>query len=229
MKIPKNIALSDCNNDNCLLKMSKFPNGIDCVSDVKKMDFFRPKQDIFFENNSVDGIYFILKGVVKVYKYNSHKDQIVRLATDGDILGHRGIGQSIYPVSAQALTETELCFIEKERFFQLLDESSSLATNLMLFFADELNQEEIKLSEFTNFTVYEKGIKAIKILLDSFGLLSNNFINHSELLSRKELGELVGLTANQMTRTLSEFQDEQLIFIEGKRIGIKNLSVFSEP
>ncbi len=220
MKVLKNILPLDCKNDNCIIKMSSFSEGFGCVTGVKKMDAFLARQDIFYENNSVDGVYFILKGVVKVYKENSNNSQIVRLAKDGDVLGHRGIGRGGFPISAQALSNTELCFIEKERFFELLDSSSSLATNLMLFFADELNLEERKTNLLNNFSVYEKGIFALNIMIDSFGLTNDQLINHSDLLTRQEMGELVGVTANQITKVLRELQDENLINITKKGIVI---------
>jgi len=226
MNVLKENCFVSCDNDNCILKISGFHDGVNCIPEIRTVDYFRPKQDVFFERNSVKGIYFILKGVVKVYKNNSYKDQIVRLSTSGEILGHRGIGKDKLPVSAQTLTETELCYIEKEQFSELLSKSATLATNLMLFFAEELNREESKLSELSNFTVLEKGQMAVKIMIDSFGLTDDGHIIHSELLSRKEIGELVGLTANQITKTLKELQTDGLIKLEGKRIFVTDTLAF---
>jgi CRP/FNR family transcriptional regulator, anaerobic regulatory protein len=222
MNIPKNSLPVDCDNENCIIKKSGFNSGFECLSGIRRVDHYRPEQHIFLENNSVKGIYFIYKGVVKVYKTNSQKDQIVRLSTSGDVLGHRGIGKDNYPVSAQALTETELCYIDIDRFHTLLNKSATLATNLMFFFAEELDREETKLSELSNFSVLEKGKKALEIMINSFGVSDNQCINHSELLSRKEIGELVGLTANQMTKIIKEMQNENLIRVQGKKIVVQD-------
>lgn len=226
MESVKNCLHTECGNDNCIIKMSVFKNGLDSVTDIKKIDKFKARQDIFFENNSVNGVYFILNGVVKVYKYNRLKNIIIRLATSGDMIGHRGIGKKKFPISAQALKSTELCFIDKNKFFELLNQSASFAINMMLFFGDELDKEEVKLTDLANMTVYEKGKMAIKIMIESLGLIKDDFINNSDLLTRKEIGELVGLTANQVTRTLKELHDDKLILVKLKRIKILDLSAF---
>src|ERR1035437_2146700 len=64
----------------------------------------RAKDCIFREDGYIEGIYFIQQGNVKIVsKGAAKKEQIVRLATDGHVLGHRGNGDDKYPISAIAL------------------------------------------------------------------------------------------------------------------------------
>ena len=73
---------------------------------------------LFTEGNDLKGMYFINKGLVKVHKkWGDDKELILRIAGDGDIVGHRGLGSDlIYPVSGTALEPTEVCFVDLDFF-----------------------------------------------------------------------------------------------------------------
>jgi CRP-like cAMP-binding protein len=97
-----------------------------------------------------------------------------------------------------------------------------MAIELMLFYANELNQEETKLRDMAIFTVREKVAKAILFFAERFGLDSNLNIKHIDKLSRQDIAELVGLTSNQVTKVLADFKSENLIEITGKKIKLKD-------
>jgi CRP/FNR family transcriptional regulator len=200
------------------------PSILEDVDSNKIINRFTKKQLIFHEGNETYGIYFIQSGIVKVFKQGAfNKDQIVRISLVGDILGHRGFSSSnIYPVSAETITDSEICYFSKEYFFSLLDKMPQLAIGLMLFYANELNQEESKLRDMAIFNVREKVAKALLIFIDKFGLNENNEINNIEILSRQDLSESVGLTPNQVTKVLSELKQDRIIETTGKKITILN-------
>jgi len=214
----------ECLNDNCIIKQYCPAEKLEEVSQNKMENRYAPHQLVFHEGNEVDSIYFLQKGIVKVFKNGAfNKDQIVRFSSDGDILGHRGFNSSgLYPVSAQTNTESSICDFSKEYFFKLLDEVPQLAINLMLVYADELNYEETKLRDMALFNVREKVAKSLLILVDRFGLDDGGQINNAEILSRQDIAECVGLTSNQVTKVLGEFKQDQLIAINTKKITVLN-------
>ncbi|MCB9361074.1 MAG: Crp/Fnr family transcriptional regulator [Flavobacteriales bacterium] len=210
----------NCENNNCFIKRYSPISIIDDVNKNKMVSRFPRKQHIFHEGNENPGIFFVKSGVVKVYKNGAfNKDQIIRFSLNGEILGHRGLQKStIFSVSAQTLTESEVCFFTREYFFYLLEKVPQLTINLMLFYAEELNQEESKLRDMAIFNVREKVAKALLTLVERFGLKTNKEIKYIEKLSRQDIAELVGLTSNQVTKVLADFKSENLIEIEGKKI-----------
>jgi len=177
-------------------------------------------QNIFQEDLEVTGIYFIYKGIVKVFKSGAfNKDQIVRFSLKGDILGHRGLGPTkYYPVSAESISESTICYFSKTFFYELLNNSSKLSIELMFFYANELNNEEAKLRDMSIFTVREKVAKTILYFAETFGLNEKSEINHFESLNRQDVGDFAGLTPNQITKGFGEFKNERIITTEGKRI-----------
>jgi len=217
-------SCTECSNANCILKKHA-PS--DCLNDIdnnKIINRYAKQQIIFHEDNEVASIYFVQKGIVKVVKNGAfNKDQIVRYSLAGDILGHRGfIDSGLYPVSAEAVTDSEICYLPKSYFFELLNEAPALSIELMLIYSNELYHEEKKLRDMALFNVREKVAKALLLGTETFGLNENNEINHIERLSRQDIADSVGLTSNQVTKVLGEFKKDSIIETNGKKIIISN-------
>ena len=69
---------------------------------------------------------------------------IVRFGKKGDIVGHRGIStaNSLSPISATAMKDSVLCFVELDFFKTLLKTNNTFAYELMMFYAEELHRSE---------------------------------------------------------------------------------------
>jgi len=224
--IKSKISCFKCKNENCLIKISCSDATIKGINAIKIIDSYPKKQLVFHEKNIVFGIYFIQTWIVKVYKEGAfNKNQIVRISSKGNVLGHRGlINTDVYPVSAQTLTTCAICYFPKAYFLKLLETENRLVINLMSFYANELNQIELNLRDMASFTVREKVAKALLFFIDKFGLNSKNEIKNIEIISRQEISETVGLTSNQVTKILNEFKEDGLIKTHGKKIKIVALT-----
>jgi len=212
-----------CDNLTCLIK--KHCSDDDILNDIdqnKDINLYRNRQFIFQEGDFTKNVFFILSGKVKVFLMGANeKNQIVRFSKRGDILGHRGfIPSGVYPVSAQAIFDSEICYLPKKYFFNLLDKVPELTINLMLSFANELFQEETKLRNMSVFNVREKVAVALITIVKSFGLDENQNIVDIDLLSRQDIAELVGLKANQVTKVLSDLKVDGIIEIVKNKIKI---------
>ncbi len=184
---------------------------------------YKKGQYIFHEGDLVYGIYIIQTGKVKVIStgYNG-KTQIIRLARPGYLLGFRGLGAAHYMISAIALEDATLCFIETETFTQILQNDAILSYQLMLFFANELRLAESRMKNLAQMTVREKSAEALLLIKQVFGSRSQREIVLDNSLSRKDIAELVGMSPEQITRSLSEFKKEGFIQVSGKAITLLN-------
>lgn len=223
--IKNNISCFNCPNSNCFIKKYCSTELIQKMDEIKIINRFSKKQLIFHEGNPTDGIYFIQKGIIKVVKKGAfNKNQIVRISTEGDFLGHRGFStNNTYPVSAESLSDSLVCFVGKMFFYKILEETPKLTINLMLFLADEINYEEARLRDMAVFNVREKVAKAIIMLIEKFGLNNANEINYLEEFTRQDIAELVGLNPNQVTKILAEFKEDNIIETDNKKIKIIDL------
>src|SRR5690554_3567799 len=97
-------------------------------------------QTLFYEGTNPLGLFCMNSGAVKVYKSTSNgKEQIIRLAKAGDLLGYRALlGEENYAASATILEDAQICFIPKESFFSLLTLDGNLYRKLMKSVCHEL-------------------------------------------------------------------------------------------
>ena len=81
----------------------------------------------FREGDKVSGLYFIQQGKVKIVSNGLNgKEQIVRLVSDGYVIGHCGIGEEMYPIGAVALKILQLAFLSNELLKALIERMYNL-------------------------------------------------------------------------------------------------------
>jgi CRP-like cAMP-binding protein len=189
----------------------------------KKINYKKGEM-IFNENEEVKGMYFIYSGRVKVHKkWDNEKELIVRLAKNGDIVGHRGLGgDMIYPVSATALTDAEICFVELDFFNSTLKVNQAFLYELMMFFASELKESEKRMRNLAHMPVKGRVANALLSLRTKFGINADGGINIH--LSRQDLASYTGTTYETVFRIMNELVQENIIKLEGKSIFIENES-----
>tara|TARA_R110001592_G_scaffold153736_2_gene382483 strand:+ start:3128 stop:3832 length:705 start_codon:yes stop_codon:yes gene_type:complete len=209
----------DCKNMECFLFKNCTPEWHEELNANKSCIQYKKNQVIFNEGDTVQGIYFIQSGKVKVYKESNYRGQIVRFAEDGDILGHRGIGgDNIYPISASTLEDSLICFISQEMLFKLLENNTALSIQMMLFYADELKKTEIRLRNMAVMTVKERVADAILLVQESFGSKNGNKGLLDVELSRKDIAEIAGTYPEQVSRFITEFKESKILDLDGKKI-----------
>lgn len=216
-----------CSNANCLIKQNAIFNEFIPYLEKKHIIKCRKSQQFIIEGAPVHGLFFVKKGKVKVTKTGINgKEQIVRFATDGEIIGHRGFGiGTIYPISAVALEDTILCNFTNDVLKQMLHVIPNLTYDFMLFYAEELNRSETKVRKFAQMTVRERVIDAFLYIYRKFGQ-SNDYLDIQ--LSRREIADFAGTTDEQVIRVISSLKKENLLRAKGKRLGIIDLEMLKK-
>ena len=214
-------ACNLCEGENCLVR--KYSDVL-LNNDTDQNTVLKCKkgQQFIIEGAPVNGLFFIKKGTVKVFRTGINgREQIVRFAKDCEIIGHRGFGtQEYYSIGAIALQDTELYYFSKEYLQKILLENPSITYDMMLFYANELNRSENKVKSISQMTVRERVIDTLLYIHRKFGDL-RGFLNLP--LSRKEYADYAGTTEEQVIRIFSTLKKEGLITAEGKKIGINNV------
>lgn len=215
-----------CSNEQCIIKKNRLMGTMPEYLEKKNTVYCKKGQNFILEGSPVQGLYFVHMGKVKVAKTGLNgKEQIVRFASAGEIIGHRGFGAGqFYQISAVALEDTFLCHFSRGMMHEMLQNTPSLTYDLMLFYADELNRSETKVRKFAQMTVREKVIDSLLYINRKFGQYKN-LLNLQ--LTRKEIADFAGTTEEQVIRILSSLKKEKLIQTQGKKIGIENVILLS--
>ncbi|MCC5932428.1 MAG: Crp/Fnr family transcriptional regulator [Cyclobacteriaceae bacterium] len=189
-----------------------------------RYDDFQKNQSIFKEGEPIECIHIIENGKVKIIgNYKKSEERIVRLASDGQIIGHRGIGGDYrYSVSAICLTDVRISLIPVKIFLDLLKANNELCFHFMLFFAEELKRSEQNIKDLESMTVLQRTAKALLTNIESFGYDAFEHRLLDFTCSRSELAQMASTTYESLVRALRELNEKNIIQIAGKNIYIQD-------
>jgi len=193
------------------------------LEQCKTANQYKRKQIIFYEGNPVVGLYCIRSGKVKLYKTSSDgKQQILKIAQGGDILGHSSLfTDTPHIASAEVMEESDICFLDKTRFLSVLQVNPSVSLKLLGQLSRELNRAEGQVLDFAYKSVRVRFVEFLLTLKQSFGVYDGGVYRLQISLSREELAQAIGTTVETAVRLLSEFRAEGLIEVEKKSIAIR--------
>ena len=199
---------------NSLRAMSK--EELKQVSDSKTTRTIKKGEPIFEEGDKLNGVYCVRNGVSKLSKLSANgKDQIVKLASKGEVLGQRSvISQESTNLSAIAINDMEVCFIPKESINNTLQKNPNFTLEVLRHMAHDLKEADDVIVNISQKT-------------EAFLYLQNNFGEDAEgylalTLSREDISNVVGTATESAIRIISEFKKKGLIQTSGKKIGIKD-------
>lgn len=187
-----------------------------------KLDKYRKSAVIYEEGSRINGFYVVCKGVIKIYKTGfDGKDQIIRFAKPGDVMGFRStITGELACTTTKTIEDAEIVFVHANLVKSFVNSNGSFAMDLLQIACKELGEANDYITDIAQKTVRERLAEVIIQLKWSFNLDKDNFLQIS--LTREELANIVGTATESVIRLLSEFKQDQLIELHGRRIKILN-------
>jgi CRP/FNR family transcriptional regulator len=163
----------------------------------------------------------VVEGLVKVYLQTGVEKQInISLAQKGDFLAFSSIfGENIHTYSTQALTDCEICMIEKETLKNLLLKNPQFALEI----TSKNYRNERHLFEIIKNVSYKqmRGKLASSLLyLSQEEFLKENVFSY---LTRQDIADFASISAESAIKFLKEFEKEKIIQLKGKNIAITHL------
>jgi CRP/FNR family transcriptional regulator len=207
---------------NCFLKKHSLSEWEAAIDNNSKSLNFRKGQTIFREDDPVIGFYFLHEGKVKIHKkWGEDKELIIKLAKEGDVLGHRGIGANQhYPVSATVIEDASVCFITTEFLKTTLRINPELTYQLMLYYAHDLQEAEKGMRNMVHMDVKSRIADTILKIAEVFGCDEDGAIKGT--LTRQDLASYAGTTYETIFKVMNEFTGDHIIELSGKTILIKD-------
>jgi len=209
-----------CDLKSCSLCLSCSKEWLPAIDAHRKVHYLKKGELLFKEGNEVKGMFFIHSGLVKVHKrWDEEKEMILRFANKGAIVGHRGLGSdTIYPVSATALANTEVCFVDLDFFNATLKVNPGYLYQLMMFFAAELKESEKRMRNLAHMSTKGRIAYALVSLLEKFGTDDTGYLNI--VLSRQDLASYTGTTYETLFKMMNELAAENILRFSEKKIEI---------
>lgn len=190
------------------------------VSHNKVMNTYKKGHDIFLQGNPSFGLYCINSGKIKITKTGlDGKESIVRIASAGDVLGHRSLfSKENYSATATTIEETTICFIDKKYIYNSIKKEPSIALNLIQQLSREMGSAETKAASLSQKSVKERLCELLLTLKTTYGIQEENRTRLDIKLTREEMASMIGTSVETVIRFMTELKDEGKIAQEGKVI-----------
>jgi len=198
------------------------------VSDTKTTKFLKKGEIIFGEGDKLNGVYCVRDGVSKLSKLSPNgKDQIVKLATKGAVLGQRSvITEEVANLSAIAVNDMEVCFIPKDAIVDTLNSNPNFAVEVLRHIAHDLKEADDVIVNMSQKTVKQRIAEAFIYLDENFGEDQDGYL--ALTLSREDIANVVGTATESAIRIISEFKKLGLIKASGKKLAIANRQALND-
>jgi CRP-like cAMP-binding protein len=192
-------------------------DNLESLEHVKACNYYKKNQGLFIEGSIPRGVYCVNAGKVKVFTLGDEgKEQIIHIAKEGEIIGFRAMfSGDAYKVSATTLEDSNICFIHKDEFLNMIDTNPSLRNGIMRELSKELGERAVFITNMAQKSVRERLAFVLLILQDVYG---NEPIN----ISREDMANYVGTATETLIRLLKDFKEENLIETATRKLTVIN-------
>lgn len=195
----------------------------------RRIRSYKKKNDIFFEGDRPQSLFYVQRGKVKTYKTNEDgKELITGLHTEGEFFGYESLFEGEYGESATTMEETELALIPKDDFLTLIYGNRDVSKKFIEILSHKVADKEKQLLGLAYSTVRQRTATTLLNIYEKYGSPGDKTPMN---ISREDLANMVGTATETVIRVLSEFKDEKLIDIQSGKIYVTDtnrLSIVTE-
>jgi len=212
----------NCNCEGCELKTLFFENvstaEIESIC-TRKVEMNYKKGDVIIkEGDPIERFIYLKLGLVKLYRHGEqNKEQIICFALPLDFVSLLSIfSEKYYNYSVAALEDSVTCNIDLDEVIQIASGNGKFALSLIEKVnraTDKIIIDFLKLKEKRLY-----GRIATILLFFARDIYKSNSFNLP--VSRKEIAEYIGMTVENVIRTLSDLRKDGIIKIFGPVIEI---------
>ncbi len=166
-------------------------------------EVFRPKAQLFQQGMTAKYLFALSVGYVKLTaSLPDGRTQGLRLAAPWTLLGAEVLGDAVYRCSGHAVTDTYVLRIPHQALLRALDRDPNIALRVMALLKRDLCESMA--------LVRDLGLKTAQERISSFLLGTAQEDGHVPL-SRTLLAEMLGMTVETVSRTLSALRRDGVI------------------
>jgi CRP/FNR family transcriptional regulator len=183
--------------------------------------------ELFKEGNQSKSVYIIKQGKVKIYQtMHGSENHILYIYRAGEMFGYRPmLSAGVNFASAMTIEECELYVLEKKHFLSAVNKSTELLKLLLINSTHEFSVIVNYIGAFSLKSGRERVALCLLILEEMY---KHKGISPVEItLSRSDLAAFSGITFETLSRVITQFKDENLIKIAGRKTYITNRSALN--
>jgi CRP/FNR family transcriptional regulator len=192
------------------------------IEEITKVQIeFKKGENICKQGSFATFIMILKDGLVKAFVESPHyKNHVFKITRPFAIIGLSSLyGENYYHFSAQALLQSKICLVERDKFDQILRQNNDFAIEVMKLYSNSLQNIYDKIGCLANKQAIGRVCEALIYLAEK--VFESNIIN--PIITRKDLAEFSGLATENLVRVLSDLKKDNIIAINNKTIEILNM------
>lgn len=207
------------------------PADLGRVSGIASMRKAAKKEAIFHEGDRADGFFVVAAGRVKVFKLSADgKEQVLHIIEPGQSFAEATIFEGgVYPAHAEALADSELIFLPKRQFIELLERNPNIALRMLASMSRWLKRMTDLVESIALRDVEARLVRFLCDDMKSRGTPLSNGAVYEFPVSKNVLASRLGTVPETFSRTLKKLQDEGKIRVRGKQIRILDAAALTAP
>ncbi len=182
---------------------------------------FKKNELIYLEDESPKDLMILFKGKVKIYKSGvGGRSQIIRIIRPIQYFGYRAyFAREPYVTAASAFEACTVCMIPMELIEQFLRNNGEMALFFIQMLSVDLGVADQRVVNLTQKHVRGRLAESLLFLKETYGMEEDG-ATINIYLAREDLANLSNMTTSNAIRTLSNFVNERIITIDGRKIKI---------
>ena len=180
---------------------------------------------VFFREGDPAAAFFVLHaGSVKLTQLTPEGHQVVlRLIAPGDAFGGvAAVGGEVYPVTAEAVTDSSALEWPGSVMAGLMERHPKLALNALRFIAARLHELQVQYRQLATEKVERRVARALLGLVRQAGRRVESGVLIDLPLSRDDIAQMTGTTLYTVSRIVSRFEAEGILEAGRQRVVIRN-------
>jgi CRP/FNR family transcriptional regulator len=163
-------------------------------------------------------------GLVKLVKpLENGKERITGVLFPGELFGLETLSQSNYPLTAVTLRDSEICAAAREDVISFLQSNPEIALGMVRYLVAEVERVRTQVTDMSFKDAKMKVATFLLSLVASDPSPHNGRVTLTLPLSRQEIGEVLELSPETVSRALTALRREQFIIARGRQLIIENL------
>ncbi len=185
---------------------------------------YRRSQTIFTEGDSVEAVFFIVSGLVKVFTVTEDgREQLLHLLGPGEFFPHVGFLEGgRYPANAVAMEESRLSLLRRADLVQLLRGNGDLALRMMSAMIRRIAELHQRVKDLSHRDVRERVVRMLLHLAKEHGRPEPDGVHLRITLTHQDLAGMVGAARESVTRILAELRQEGLVAVDEGGLVLKD-------
>lgn len=191
------------------------------IRDTARFINLKKNEIVYYENDKPVDFMCLLKGKIKIYKEGvGGRSQIVRVVRPVQYFGYRAyFAEEPYVTTAATFESSVVCLIPMKIIEQILRNNGSLAMLLIRLLSIDLGVSDRRVVNLTQKHIRGRLAESLIFLKESYGLEEDG-ATIGVYLAREDLANLSNMTTSNAIRTLSVFEKERIISLDGRKIKI---------